>query len=873
MKNHRSENTLSETADLKRLRALANYPTMFCRLLFRWCACLAACALGCAAAAAETVRPFDIPAGDAAETLKLAARQGGLEIAFFAETVRGVQTPALRGAFSTRDALARLLAGTGLSLVGDASAGTVTIRREGPGAAAQDPSSASSPTAQNSALTMKSRSLLSALAGWLALGDAANGQIAPAPAAGPAEETVTMSVFEVSSKADKGYLSTSSISAGRVNTPVANIPQSLIVLTEELIRDQAPLNLSDVLRFAPGVNVSEAASEAVTIRGVTVAIPLVDGFRSPRTFPSEQGDIERVEVLLGPASVLYGNVFGVGGIVNRITKKATFVPQSSLQLQLRDQESLRRVVADTGGPVAGSKKVAYRMIVAVQRQEFLPDFADLNRITVMPKLRFKLPHDFVFDVAGEYSHQTGNYFNGDGIRRDYWLNGAIIRVPDASNPAADLTQANIIKRQGTFALAGRINEHWAVRAAGLGGWVQTKSNTIPVAAVLTGNGTLLARNNGGNVTARNRGVANVFFQADAAGNYVFESFKLKPLLGIEYSFDSDGTYVKQATTALPAFNVFTPDYSARLPVNYLRFANPRSNTFGYAAFGLVEVTTLKDRLIFNAGDRVTDWRLVSRNAGQSTTTVFSNRNTTYGPVKHVPRYGAVFKVTPDVSVYYGYSEAFQPRTAANPDGSVLPPVEGVQHDFGVKALLFGGRVSLTASKFKLDQLNNAQADPTRPGFNIASGAQRTEGWDASLVATLLPGWQLIAGYAHAKGKVIASVTPTQVGLALTGFPGNSASLWTRYALREGPLKGLSFGAGTVYGGQSQIVVAGATTPPRFIPAYQTYDALVSYDWNKKIRLQLNLRNLTDRRYYPSGNANSLGVGEARTIGLTTTYWF
>ncbi|MGH7959274.1 MAG: hypothetical protein ACREH8_20015 [Opitutaceae bacterium] len=94
-----------------------------------------------------------------------------------------------------------------------------------------------------------------------------------------------------------------------------------------------------------------------------------------------------------------------------------------------------------------------------------------------------------------------------------------------------------------------------------------------------------------------------------------------------------------------------------------------------------------------------------------------------------------------------------------------------------------------------------------------------------------------------------------------------------FSIKDGPLKGLAFGAGTVYGGRSLLVIAGTTAPARYIPACQTYDGLISYDWKKKLRLQLNLRNLTDRHYYPTGNTNSLAVGEARTIGLTTTYRF
>ena len=150
MKIHDRENSFSEIAGLKRLGVLVLNLSMPCGRLLRLCAWLAGLALAGSALAGEGTRRFEVPAGDAAETLKLAAQQGGLEIVYFAETVRGVRTPALRGRFAPREALERLVAGTGLALGADDPAGTLTVYRREPSVAASTPPHSPPPSPSNS---------------------------------------------------------------------------------------------------------------------------------------------------------------------------------------------------------------------------------------------------------------------------------------------------------------------------------------------------------------------------------------------------------------------------------------------------------------------------------------------------------------------------------------------------------------------------------------------------------------------------------------------------------------------------------------------------------------------------------------------------
>lgn len=193
-----SENSFSETAGLSRLRALVTNPATLRSRFARLCACLVFFALAHAGLAAELARPFDVPAGAAAETLKLTARQGGLEIAFFAETVRGIRTPALRGSFGPRDALACLVAGTGLRVVAEASSGTITVQRAPAGDAGTAASTSLSSANSRAPQTMKTKNLLTVLGAFLGLAGAPG--LGAAAAGVTAFGTVTGRVLNTSTR-------------------------------------------------------------------------------------------------------------------------------------------------------------------------------------------------------------------------------------------------------------------------------------------------------------------------------------------------------------------------------------------------------------------------------------------------------------------------------------------------------------------------------------------------------------------------------------------------------------------------------------------------------------------------------------------------
>jgi iron complex outermembrane receptor protein len=209
---------LSEIRGLKRLGALDPSHLAFRSPLFGLCAALLLCAGY--VSAAEPVRHFDVPAGNAVDTLKLAAQQGDVEIAFFAETVRGVQTPELHGDFAAREALRRLIAGTGLVISCRSHDSTVIVRR---GADCKHDTSPTSSTSPTDTPTVKSSTTLWTLSAWLAFAFSSSNSVA----ADAKDDAIKLTPFEVSTNKDRGYAAGNTLSGGRVDTPLVLTPGSI----------------------------------------------------------------------------------------------------------------------------------------------------------------------------------------------------------------------------------------------------------------------------------------------------------------------------------------------------------------------------------------------------------------------------------------------------------------------------------------------------------------------------------------------------------------------------------------------------------------------------------------------------------------------
>lgn len=327
-------------------------------------------------------RAFDVPSGDAIDTLKQAAQQGGVEIVFLAETVRGVRTTAIRGNFTALEALERLVGKTGLLIVRDARTGTLTVSR---GRTANPDSTELTPAAipaeKNVTSPMRTRTLLSVLAGWL-IAPALSAQSAPPPP--PAtESTLVLSPFEVTEEADKGYGALNSNSITRFKVELDKMPVSADIINEAFMADVGAWDVENMLReYSAGAGTFDGAGAAtgvnnpmdrfdttMSLRGMGAPTVQRDAFMPARAAATSMGftsnfDIERVEVINGPQSLLYG-FSGTGGAINLVPKQARFgrPAHGSFRFQV-DQHGHKQGLLDFA---AARKNLALRFVATRQQ--------------------------------------------------------------------------------------------------------------------------------------------------------------------------------------------------------------------------------------------------------------------------------------------------------------------------------------------------------------------------------------------------------------------------------------------------------------------------------------------------------------------------
>ena len=351
MKNHRREILLSESASLNRLGALASCLTPSCRQALWFCVFLASLCLAGAAPPSELPRSFDIHAGDAAETLRLAAHQGGLEIVFFTETVRGVHTAALHGRFTPHEALRRLIADTGLEIVATDIARTITVRRRASSAAAPV---ALSPPASSRPI-MNPQKNLSTLAAWLAVVIApasSNGQVS---GSSPTNETLVLSPFEVNSSKDVGYLAKDTLAGSRLNTALKDVAAQVSIMTPEFLQDVASVTIEDAMRYSLNVENTDEFYDVTSSNNATLTTQTINGNNRARGLgqstpthdffktntPIDAYNSERFTFVSGPNAILFGSGNPSGNNDSSLKRARVNKPSYGVEFRVDSNDSAR----------------------------------------------------------------------------------------------------------------------------------------------------------------------------------------------------------------------------------------------------------------------------------------------------------------------------------------------------------------------------------------------------------------------------------------------------------------------------------------------------------------------------------------------------
>lgn len=696
----------------------------------------------------------------------------------------------------------------------------------------------------------KSRALAVAIA--LSLGAAAFAE-ARADDAAALEPTPLPRVTVTADHESDGYLPERNRSAMKTDTALLDVPQSVSVVTRDLIQDQSMQSLMDVVRYVPGAGMAqgEGNRDTVILRGnSSTADFFVDGVRDDVEYFRDLYNVDRVEVLKGPNAMIFGRG-GAGGVLNRVTRQANWVPVREVSLQGGSWDN-RRATFDLGDGLTDS--FSARITGVYEDSESFRDGVELERKGVNPTVALNIGDATVLRLSYEY-------FDYDRVadRGVPSLDGRPFQTRESTffgDPAQSPTNATA--NQGSIVIDHAFSENLNLRnRTTYADYDKFYQNVYP--------GAVDALANTVSITAYNHQQLrrNFFNQTDLTFSFDTGGIRHGFLAGMELgeqttdNFRNTG-YFNDIDTSVQA-PLDNPTIS--VPVTFRQGATDADN-YGQATIAAIYVQDqieLLPQLQAVLGLRFDqfDMDFTNHRTGE-------NFETTDDLLS--PRAGLIYKPIEAMSLYTSYSKTYIPRAGAqlaslNVTNEALDPEEFENIEVGAKWDLRPG-LMLTAALFQLDRTNVVIPDPNDPSVSILVDGQRTEGFEFGASGRINEAWSIQGGYAYQDGEL----TEALGGTRLAQLPKHVASLWNRYDFT--PAWGV--GLGIVYQAEMFAAADNAVT----LPEFTRVDAAVFYSPNERFRMQVNLENLFDEKYYPNAhNNNNISPGSplALRVGVIANF--
>ncbi|MDV2994837.1 MAG: Vitamin B12 transporter BtuB [Chroococcidiopsis sp. SAG 2025] len=651
----------------------------------------------------------------------------------------------------------------------------------------------------------------------------------------------------------ESYRVPSSTTGTKLEVPQRDIPQSIQVIPRQVIEDRQVVRLNELTDNVSGVQrvpgYGGLSSVGVRIRGFTTQFEtLRNGFRDfGYLSPRDLANVERVEVLKGPASVLYGGgVTGFSGQINTITKKPLEEPLYQINMTAGSYDFYRPTL-DFTGSLTGDRSLLYRLNLAYENADSFRDFNGNESYLIAPALTWKIGDRTNLTVELEQQHQ--NYFFDNGFPAepeflDLPRDRFVLGEPDLNDAEWDSTSI-------TYNLEHEFSDNWKFRQGFNATTVNGSTASSFFDPLEADRRTLPRIFSESEESQENYSLQNEFF-----GKFNTGSVRHNFLFGVElarYRFDFtffDGE--------IDPIDILDPVYGAR-PRN---FAPGDRTAYGADNLGiylqdLVELTPNFKILAggrFDLNDAYRDEFDAAEQDQDETNSDFS------------PRLGIVYQPSQNTSLYASYSQSFAQLLPRSQINEQFKPTTGEQFEIGVKQD-FNDRLSATLALYQLTRQNVLTTDPTDPNFQIQTGEQRSRGVELDLAGELLPGWNLIATYAYTDA-VVTEDNDIPEGDRLDGTPKHSASLWTTYQIQDGSLQGLGFGLGLTFQGDREAQIPNSIT----LPSYVRTDAAIFYRQNN-YKIALNIKNLFNTKYYESIENFSIFPGAPTTVLGTVSVEF
>jgi iron complex outermembrane recepter protein len=653
------------------------------------------------------------------------------------------------------------------------------------------------------------------------------------------------------------YRANNTSSATKTDTPLRDIPQSVQVIPQKVLKDQQVTKLEEGLRNVSGITfggAGEGAGVDLGLRGFGGAPILLNGTRQFGAVglqdTLETANLESIDVLKGPASILFGDI-QPGGAVNLISKKPLANPAYTAEVQFGSRGLIRPSI-DVTGPLTADKNVRYRLNALTSSEQPFRDFnSNFQRTFLAPSIGIKIGDRTDLDLKLEYLNSRQPFDTGRvafGNRVIDTPRNRIFNQPD------DFVQNKVVnvgyniehrfndnlKLQNSFRYLDRnILQEFAFPSA-----------FDPATGIIT-------QNFGG----FDIDVKSYSLQTNLVSKFTTGSIQHQLVSGIDVNRATDNTIAGLDFANPSPLDVFNPVYGNIARTNFrngdLLFVNRQVDENRLAVYVQDQISVL-DNLKVVLGLRYDT--LDQKTTGRPTASDPVGVNTAQFDSAVTPRVGIVYQPSKAISLYTSYSQSFSPSTSLSVSGTPLKPERGQGYEVGVKAELAGDKLFATLAYFDITKQGVATTDPSNPLFSIATGEQKSKGVELDVTGQILPGWNVIASYAYIDARVSQDNT-FAIGNQLAGVPSNSISLWTNYEIPQGNLQGLGAGFGFNYIGNRQGNLANTFE----LGSYFLTNAAISYrrdNW----KAALNFKNIFNVDYSntPFGD-NRIDVGQPFTV--------
>ncbi len=702
-----------------------------------------------------------------------------------------------------------------------------------------------------------------AMATLLATSSAALPALAQAQTSAPAsapetvlrEVKVTAETPETAQGPVRGFVAKRSATGTKTDTALMETPQAISVVTRDQMEAQGADSIDQAFGYTAGIasqtgGALRRIATGFTVRGfnITGSQPLyLNGSKFPINSLSgamEPYSYERVELLKGPASILYGQA-APGGVINLVSKRPTQEPLREAEVQVGSWNR-RQAAVDLGGPLTEDGRLAYRVTALARSGDAMIQQIPDKRTLFNGALDWRLTPDATLTLLATYSKGNSMYDYGKPLEGTLLPNpnGRTARTLFVGEPGFDR-----FRTEGTtlgYLFEYRLSDQWKFRQNLLAYNYESDNaySAIGRADPATG-----LRTVGRTAVTRFDNDDGWTLDNQLLGEFATGGVRHTLLVGLDHA-NGDFSRAQRVGTIAP-LDLYQPVYGNTATLGAATNSVSESRQTGLY---VQDQMKLGERWVVMLGGRYDRARGLSGTV--SPTGTFSGggqRQTAFSP-----RAGVMYLAEGGWAPYYSYTRSFQPQGGTDFSGQLFKPTEGVQHEVGLKYEPPGANAAITFAAYQLTQRNVLTSDLQHPGFSQQTGEIRSKGFEVEGKASM-GRWDVTASVGTTDARVTRSNT-ANLGTRPTSVPRAQAAAWVDHRFAAFP--GLSAGLGVRHVGKQEL---NSTD----VPAYTLLDAALRYQWDKW-RFAMHLKNVANKTYLGSCSYACF-YGDERNVTLTARY--